>query len=103
MNNELVNKINYAYELCDELDGLGYGIGHGYKQRDSLRVGFVNFAMYFSMADGEITDESVSFLKDYFGLEQTKEVLAGLYKTMFVDNIILCEKKIKISKKNNFE
>ena len=22
MNNELVNKINYAYELCDELDGL---------------------------------------------------------------------------------
>lgn len=88
MNNELVNKINYAYELCDEIDGLGYGIGYGYKQRDSLRVGLINVAMYFSVEDGKVTDKTVSFLKDYFDMDQPKEVLDGLYKTMFVDNVV---------------
>ena len=88
MNNELVNKINYAYELCDELDGLGYGIGYGYKQRDSLRVSRINVAMYFSVEVGKVTDKTVSLLKDYFDMEQPKEVLDGLYKTMFVDNVV---------------
>lgn len=88
MNNELLNKIDYAYGLCDELDGLGYGIGHGYKQRDSLRVEFVNVVMYFAMCDGEFSSDGLSMLKDYFGMDLPKETLEGLYKTMFVDNVI---------------
>lgn len=92
MNNELVNKINYAYELCDELDGLGYGIGYGYKQRDAFHMNLSNVIMYFSVEDGKVTDKTVSLLKDYLGIEQPKEMLDGLYKTMFVDNIIYQDK-----------
>lgn len=88
MNNELLSKINYAYELCDELDGLGYGIGYGYKQRDSQRASFTNIVMYFTAEDGKVTDKTVAFLKDYFEIEQPKEVLDGFYKSMFVDNIM---------------
>ena len=88
MNNELLNKIDYAYNLCDELDGLGYGIGHGYKERDSLRVDLINVVMFFSMTNGEFSDKGLSMLKDCFGMDLPKETLDGLYKTMFTDNII---------------
>ena len=88
MNNELLNKIDYAYNLCDELDGLGYGIGHGYKQRDSQRVDFINVVMFFSNTKGEFSDKGLSMLKDCFGMDLPKETLDGLFKTMFTDNII---------------
>ena len=88
MNNELKSKLNGVYGLCDELDGLGYGIGFGHKERDNLRVSFIIFVLYFANANGGITDEGTAFVKDYFDQEMSREMMAGLYKTMCEDNIV---------------
>ncbi|MCR5653126.1 MAG: hypothetical protein K6F88_04925 [Ruminococcus sp.] len=92
MSTKLADKVNQAYGLCDELDGLGYGIGYGYKERDSLKAEFVTFILYFSMADGEITDKDAEFLKDCLDVEQDKEMMTNLYNVMCRDNIVYQEK-----------
>lgn len=88
MNNELLNKINQSFEMCDELDALGYGVGYGNKQRDAQKASFITFVLYFAMADGEITDSDSAFLKDYFDIEMPKEMMSAMYQTMCVDNIV---------------
>ena len=88
MNSQLADKLNRAYELCDELDGLGYGIGYGYKERDNLRASLITFVLYFSAANGGITAEDTAFVKDYFGQDMSVEMMTGLYNAMCRDNIV---------------
>lgn len=84
----LADKINKAFELCDEIDALGYGIGHGYKQRDSLKAEFMVFVLFFSMENGGITDENSAFVKEYLDTDMPKEMMENLYKPMVADNIV---------------
>lgn len=77
-----------VYSSCDEIERAGIiKTSFTVPFREVLKEEFVKFLMYLSIADGQVQDEELKFIKQTFGVDVTTEMVNTALKPAFAIEI----------------
>ena len=69
----LAEQLDLCYEMADAMNRIGMGSDIQLTLRQNLRMEFVQFVLYLSMDQAEVTPQYTAFVKQYLGMDLTPE------------------------------